>query len=397
LEIPVVILGVNFYTALGAIRTLGRRGVPVYALDHHLPIPYPVASRYVTETVLCPAVTDETALAGFLIEFSERFDEPPVLMATIDSYAIFISRATEKLAPHYRFPANRPGYLEQLIDKQGLARVAEDLGLRTPKTMLAGEGADLQNICREMPYPCIVKPALSYKFVQVFRQKCLLAADESNLLEALEAAKKSGLEVIVQEVIPGFDDRMFVFDFYVDRLGRITHTMSGQKLRQFPIHFGSSTLTRQAYDPELEAIGLDYADRLGYRGFGELEFKKHDHTGLYYMIEINARLSTLNALFDKCGQEFAYILYRFEDMISVISYLRKRELNLLQVIRPWLGHRKAHAVWAADDPLPLLVFLKLVLGKAARKLLRLARRLSSRNGRTANAGNSGSFKGKGQY
>ena len=135
-------------------------------------------------------------------------------------------------------------------------------------------------------------------------------------------------------------------------------------------------------------------ERLGYRGYGEIEFKKDPHSEEYYLIEINARLSTLNILFDKCGIEFTYVMYRdligdplpekhltenlpwafwhaYEDAISVFSYLRKKQLTVAQVLKPWLTHHKAHAIWAADDIKPFFAFTRLILGKIGKRLQRL--------------------------
>lgn len=392
---PVVMLGANFYTALGAIRTLGRRGVPVYALDYHFPTAYALASRYVTRKILCPDVNhDEAGLAEFLLELGKEFSEKPVLMATADNYALTISRYSNQLSKYYIFPDTGNGLLEKIIDKKGLALVAEEFNLRIPKTFIVDQNSNLEEITKSIPYPCIIKPALSHKFVKVFRQKCLFASDSSQLISALETARDSNLEVMVQEVIPGFDDQMYVFDVYVDREGRATHTFSGQKLRQFPINFGSSTLTRQFYDPALIQLGLDYMMRINYRGYGEIEFKKNPKDGKYYLIEINARLSTLNVLFDHCDVPFTYIMYRdllgeplapyhlaenkgwafwhaYEDAISIMAYLKKRQLSLMEIIKPWLAHRIAHAIWAADDPKPLFAFSLLILGKVTGKLKRL--------------------------
>ena len=399
MQTPVVLLGANFYTALGAIRTLGRRGIPVYALDYHFPTAYALSSRYVTRKILCPNVnTDENGLAAFLIELGKEFSARPVLMATADNYALLVSRYADQLSGYYIFPDNEAGLLEKIIDKKGLALLAVEHDLNIPQTYIVDQNSDLNVIARDIHYPCIIKPALSHKFVKLFRQKCLLAENKAGLISALEKARASELEVMVQEIIPGFDDQMYVFDAYVDRQGRVTHTFSAQKLRQFPINFGSSTLTHHLYDRELVELGLDYIKRLGYRGYGEIEFKKHPSTGKYYLIEINARLSTLNVLFDKCGVEFAYIMYKdltgnplpdfhlkdekpwafwhaYEDTISIAAYLKRRQLTVGQVAKPWLSHRKAHAIWAADDIKPLLLFTLLIFGKAAGKL----RRILSRN------------------
>jgi D-aspartate ligase len=395
MQVPVVLLGANFYTALGAIRSLGRRKVPVYALDYHFPTAYALSSKYVTKKILCPDINKgDDELVSFLVEMGKGFSERPVLLATADSYALMISRHAEQLSRYYRFPEMPTGLLERIIDKKGLSELAAEHKLCAPQTFVAGDGADPGRIAAEINYPCIIKPALSHKFVRIFRQKCLFANNSNELLEALERARSGNLAVMVQEVIPGFDDCMYVFDAYVNKEGRITHTFTAQKLRQFPINFGSSTLTHHLYDRELVETGLDYMKKLGYRGYGEIEFKKHPENGRFYMIEINARLSTLNILFDKCGVEFTYAMYRdligdplpdfhltedqpwafwhaYEDMISVSAYLRKKQLTPKEVIKPWLNHHKAHAIWAADDIKPLFSFSKVILGKIGDKIRRV--------------------------
>ncbi|HHX87054.1 MAG TPA: carboxylate--amine ligase [Firmicutes bacterium] len=390
-----VILGANFYTALGAIRTLGRHGVKVYALDYDFSRAYALSSRYVFRKVFCPDINqDEEALADFLLRLGRQFEQPPVLMASADNYALLISRYAEELAPYYLFPDNPPRLLETIINKRGLYRLSQQHGLQMPLTYFPDNEAAIKEAAEGISYPCIVKPSISHRFVKVFRSKCLLVNDTASLIEALKKARAAGLEVMVQEIIPGFDDQMFCFDVYINREGRPTHTLVAQKLRQFPANFGSSTLTHQCYDPEIVELGLEYMRKLGYRGYGEIEFKRHPENGRLYMIEINARLSSLNVLFDLCGVEFTYIMYRdligeplpdyhlreekpwafwhaYEDFVTIRQYRRTGQLTWGQIIKPWFTHRKAHAIWAADDPKPLLSFGRIIFRKVVNKVQRL--------------------------
>lgn len=392
---PAVILGANFYTALGAIRTLGRHGVKVYALDYDFSRAYALSSRYVFSKVLCPDINrDEAAVAEFLLKLGRQFEQPPVLMASADNYALLISRYAEELAPYYLFPDNPPRLLETVINKRGLYRLSREHGLQMPLTFFPDSEAAIREAAERIPYPCIVKPTISHQFVKVFRAKCLRVNDDAGLIKTLKRARAAGLEVMVQEIIPGFDDQMFCFDVYVDRKGKATHTLVAQKLRQFPANFGSSTLTHQCYDPEIVELGLEYIRKLGYRGYGEIEFKRHPENSRLYMIEINARLSSLNILFDLCGVEFTYIMYRdligeplpdyhlreekpwafwhaYEDFLTIRQYRRRGQLTWGQIVKPWLSHRKAHAVWAADDPGPLFSFARLIFGKVLNKAGRL--------------------------
>lgn len=395
MQTPAVILGANFYTALGAIRTLGRHGVKVYALDYDFSRAYGLASRYVHRKVLCPDINrDEAGLAEFLVSMGKEFDRPPVLYASADSYALLISRYAAELSRYYLFPENPPGLLEAVIDKKSLYRLSQEHGLRMPLTFFPDSPAADAEAAEAMRYPCIVKPNISHQFVKIFRSKCLMARDTGGLTQALERARAAGLEVMVQEIVPGFDECMYVFDVYITTDGRPTHTLTAQKLRQFPVNFGSSTLTHHRHDPEMVETGLEYMRRLGFRGYGEIEFKKHPDTGELYMIEINARLSSINILFDACGVEFVYVMYRdltgdplpdfhlqedrpiafwhlYEDILSVRGYRKKKQLTWKQILKPWFAHRKAHAIWAADDPRPILTFTWLIAGKAWAKIRRL--------------------------
>lgn len=391
-----VILGANFYIALGAIRTLGRNNVEVYALDYHFPTAYALSSKYIYKRIRCPDVNrDEKGAADFLIEVGKQFSQPPVLMSSADNYALMVSRYSKDLAPYYRFIQNPPGLLGQVIDKKGLYQLAQKHGLTMPLTYFIDSAVELNEVAEKMPYPCIIKPALSHQFVKIFRKKCIVIPDKDSLVKVIAQTQAADLEIMVQEIIPGFDDHMFVFDVYINNNeGRPTHTLTAQKLRQFPINFGSSTLTHHYHDQEIVDLGLEYMRRLGYRGYGEIEFKRHASTGKLYMIEINARLSSLNVLFDACGVEFTYIMYRdligdpvpdyhlredrpwvfwhaYEDFISVTGYLRKKQLGLKQVLRPWFRHHKAHAIWASDDIKPFFAFSKLIFGKLTGKIKRL--------------------------
>lgn len=392
--VPVVFLGANYYTGLSGIRTLGRRGVPVHALDYDFSSAYSLASRYVRRKVLCPNVNvDEQGLADFLVDLALKIGGKPVLIPSHDAYALMVSRHSKKLAEHYLFHRMPEGLHEKIVDKQGLYELAVEHGLKMPLTFFPSSPEEDLAAAAQVGYPCLVKPSISHLFVKVFRRKLFIVRNREELSAALSRCREARIEVMVQELIPGFDDQMFVLDVLMDQNGGATHTMTAQKLRQFPANFGSSTLTHQFPVPELRGPGVEFLKRIGYRGYCEFEFKRHRATGQYYMIEINARLSTLNSLFDACGIEYAYLIYRdllgqplppvhldehlnyafyhfYEDIFSVREYRRTGQLTWSQIIKPMLKHKKVYAVWAADDPLPALHFLRLILRRLFRRLFR---------------------------
>src|SRR5699024_9083445 len=150
-----------------------------------------------------------------------------------------------------------------------------------------------ERIEEEIKYPCLVKPVDSPTFVAKFRRKLFKVYNKEELTEAINKAKKADVEVIVQRMIPGFDDHMYTFDAYLKQDAKVTHWMTCQKLRQYPVNFGASVYTVQRHVPELYSIGASFLEAIQFKGFAEIEFKKDAETGEFYLIEINARITNL--------------------------------------------------------------------------------------------------------
>src|SRR5699024_2729548 len=109
-------------------------------------------------------------------------------------------------------------------------------------------------------FPCLVKPVDSPSFVAKFRRKLFKVHSMEELQEKVDLAHEAGLEVIVQRIIPGFDDHMHTFDAYLNQDSKVTHWTTCQKLRQYPINFGASVYTVQRHFPELYDIGAKFLE-----------------------------------------------------------------------------------------------------------------------------------------
>ncbi|RCW51732.1 carbamoyl-phosphate synthase L subunit-like protein [Paenibacillus prosopidis] len=195
-----------------------------------------------------------------------------------------------------------------------------------------------------------------------------------------------------QRIIPGFDDHVYTFDAYLDQNSKVTHWVTCQKQRQFPINFGASSFTMQKYVEELYRIGAPFLESIGYKGFAEIEFKKDAVSGEYYLLEVNARTTTLDPLLRECGVNFPLLAYNeltgkpigsyavrsnmgiafcflFEDLISCRDYVRTKQLSILQIVKSHFV-KKAPAIWSIDDPAPAFFFLAMIFKKIIRKLTR---------------------------
>ena len=332
---------------------------------------------------------DPKGFVAFLKEYSRKQEVLPVLIPCHDSYVEIIDEYLDELKEYFLIPQTEPGLYSKLMNKETLQRIALEKGVAVPETVRVNEENFDQKIEDIIKFPCIVKPVDSPTFVSVFRKKLFLVNNKQELETALSSAKKAGLEVIVQRIIPGFDDHMHTFDAYLDQNSKVTHWVTCQKYRQYPINFGASVYTGQKYVQELYDIGSKFFEEVGYKGFAEIEFKKDSETGTFYLIEINVRITNLNNLLFKSGINIPYITYReltgdplepkaikedknlvfwyaFEDFFAIRDYIRTGQLTLKEVLVSLL-RPKAYAIWDIADPVPLFSFISnKVFGKFAR-------------------------------
>ncbi len=388
-----VILGSNYYIGLSTIRCLGIHGIHTVAVDYSTENTYGSKSKYCSERLISPHYKDDTEnFIKFLKAYADKQEEKPVLIPCHDTYVEIIDQYLEEIRESYLIPQTEAGIYTKLMNKETLQRAASEKGVAVPETVRLNDEDFYEKIESQIKFPCIVKPVDSPTFVAKFRRKLFKVHNREELEEALDKARKADLEVIVQRIIPGFDDHMYTFDAYLNQEAKVTHWVSCQKYRQYPINFGASVYTGQKYVPELYDIGAKFLEEMKYKGFAEIEFKKDADTGRFYLIEINVRITNLNNLLFKSGVNIPYITYReligqplppsaverdtnlvfwygYEDMLAIRDYIKTRQLTLGQVLGS-LFKPKAYAIWDWKDPIPALMFLKMLIGKVIAKITR---------------------------
>ncbi|MEN2767118.1 carboxylate--amine ligase [Ornithinibacillus xuwenensis] len=381
-----VILGNNYYIGLSTIRSLGAEGVHTVAVDYSEEDRYGAASKYCSESLLVPHYkTDTEGFINALIDYAKKQADKPVLIPCHDTYLEVIDAHLNKIKEYYLIPQTEQGLATRVMNKDTLHALATEHGVRVPETVRIHEPNFHDRVENEIKYPCLVKPFDSPSFVATFRKKIFKVHNREELDEALAMAKDADLEVFVQRIIPGFDDHMYTFDAYLNQESKITHWTTCQKLRQYPINFGASVYTIQKFTPELFDIGSKFLEGIGYKGFAEIEFKKDEETGEFYLIEINARITNFNHLLYKVGLNFPYITYRemigaplepksvtettnrafwygYEDALAVKDYIKSGQLKTSEVVKS-LFRPKAYAIWSISDPKPAVAFMKTRLGK----------------------------------
>lgn len=381
-----VILGNNYYIGLSVIRCLGSKGIHTVAVDYSEEDRYGAASKYVSEKLIFPHYKNEAkAFIDALIEYAKKQEAKPVLFPCHDSYLEAIDANLELIKQYYLLPQKEQGLATRIMNKDTLHELALETGIKVPESVTVEDPEFYKKIEEEIKFPCLVKPVDSPTFMRIFKKKLFEVNNMEELEEALAKSKEANTKVFVQRIIKGFDDHMHTYDAYLNQDSKVTHWTTAQKLRQYPINFGASVYTIQKHFPELHEIGSKFLETIGYKGFGEIEFKKDAETGEFYLIEINARTTNFNNLLYKVGLNFPYIAYMdligqplppkavtettnrafwyaYEDLLAIKGYLQTKQLTLGQVIKSFF-RPKAYAIWSISDPKPAFVFFKTRLGK----------------------------------
>lgn len=389
-----VILGSNYFIALSILRSLGPKHIHCVALDHTKKGSYAFLSKYVSESYICPHYkNEEQAFLDFLIDFSKKQELKPVLFPCADNYVEFIDAHLDELREYYLIPQTQKGLYTEVMNKDTLFDLAVKHGVRVPESIRSNDPDLINKVNQTVGYPCIVKPVDSPAFTKAFRLKSFYINNEKELIEGLTKARNANVEVIVQRIIPGFDDHMYTYDAYMNQNSDVTHWVTCNKFRQYPINFGASSFTIQKYVEELHTIGAPFFKAMGYKGFAEIEFKKDAKTGEYYLIEINVRTTTLNSMLAKAGVNFPYVQYmeltgnpvepyavrqdtnvafwfEYEDILAIKAYLKTKQLKWKDIL-PTFKRPIVCAVFDAHDIKPFFGMLGMIFGRFTKKLKRI--------------------------
>ena len=153
-----VVVEVAWVNGLAAIRSLGRRGLRVLALDHR---PYALGfrSRYAEQRLAPDPLDDEAGFIAALRSVAEETDDVLPVFPTHDEHVNAIARHADVLAERYRFPFPSWEVLERIQSKRHQLETAESVGVPVPRTLYPSSAEEALAAGEELGFPLIVKPS----------------------------------------------------------------------------------------------------------------------------------------------------------------------------------------------------------------------------------------------
>lgn len=369
---PAIVLSTHVM-GLVVIRGLGVKKVPIIAVQYDdRDMGY--VSKYVKERIRAPHPKEsEDQFVDLLIGSADRFGGG-LLIPSDDITLVAVSRHKSLLERHYTVACTEWEITERFIDKKHTYALAEEIGVPAPKTMVPQSVEDVERYGEMAQYPCLVKPTQVHLFYALFKEKMVKVDNFDQLVAAYGQARDAGLEVMLQELIPG-DDSLGVsyHSYFWD--GEALVEFTAQQLRNAPPETGSPRVMVSKHIPEVIEPGRKLLQAMGYYGFSCTEFKKDPRDGIYKLMEVNGRHSMAAILDVRCGINFPWLHYRHlvdgelpsardyetgvywinltTDVGYSIRYFTKERYSLKQYIQPYL---KPHvfAILDLKDPRPFV-------------------------------------------
>ena len=386
-----VVIGLDCITGLQSARILAARGVPVIGIADDLEH-FCVRTKSV-RTVL-RANTSSPELIDLLRELGPRLSQKAVLFPCHDAGVLLIARERQRLEPWFHVVLPPTEVLVSLMDKMEFLDVAKRNGLPIPATHILRRRADAERAARDLPFPCVLKPALkTTEWMKHSPAKVHRVESGEHLLQLYDRYGRYADLLIAQQWVEGGDDTLYSCNCYFDRTARPVCSFVARKLRQWPPRTGVSCLGEEVRNDTVRELTLRLFRGLGYRGLAYLEVKRDARTGDHFVIEANpGRPTGRSAIAEAGGVELLYSMYcdtvglplpagleqRYrgvkwiywrQDMRSAFYYWRAGELTLRQWASSWRGE-KASAVFSWSDPGPALADIPILMRKVVRRFKR---------------------------
>lgn len=386
-----VITDVHYRMSLAAIRDLADAGVRVVACEkeEYRNRALGFCSNRISAVEVLPDSGWFEALYSLCEALCREEGEKPALLPvgakTLAALAEPDARARFSRVCGLCLPT--AGQLDLFNDKAAVSRLAERLGIPVPCSF-AVDGLPGENMLREIPLPCVVKPLCGEKFGLPASERYVIARDSAALETAVAHFRKlTGEAPVVQEYLCGMGMGCSV----IAEKGEILSAVCHRRLREYPISGGPSTCCVSFSSEPL----LEYARRMmeetGYSGLAMLEFKE-DAAGIPRLLEINPRVwgsypltraakTGLSYVWFAAawrngnpGQELPPVSFRpidgkkmvfsASDAAAALGYWKHgKKRQALRALGDFLNPAVRDGLWEWRDPKPGLRYLKTALKK----------------------------------
>lgn len=301
-SVPALIVKIDRYPlhhgGLGAIRSLGRLGIPVYAITEHRWTPAAL-SRYLSGRFVWPTtgLEDPAWLVQGLVDIQRRIGRPTVLIPTDDEAAVLIAEHAAELGDRFLFPPVEATLPRRLASKRGLRELCVAHGIATPHAYFPTDPMELAQIAAEAQFPLVAKNLEAFERHRAPAVGGTTRVDDAAALYDLARAWGEKFSVILQDYLPIEDAEDWIVHVYCDASADCLVQFTGVKVRSWPPHAGVTTCAYSVDNTELADQTSRLMKSLGFQGVADLDWRYDRRDGRYYLLDFNPRVGAQFRLF----------------------------------------------------------------------------------------------------
>jgi len=299
--LKVLVEGGEGGVALIVVQSLGRNGVHV-VIGSKESRPISSYSKYCTRHFRYPDPKKypEKFLQCILSEVKkERYD---VLITLGGEGMLLLSQYRDRFSPFVKIPLPDHDVLLKANNKAETLKIAIEHSIPCPKTYFVKDVDEVKKIQDELSFPVIIKPTDSSgsKGLEYVTQK-------EDLITTFEKTYQHFGETIIQELIPPGGET-YGFEGLFNKNSESRAIFVHQRLREYPITGGPSTLRVGVKNEEIVELGTRLLRELGWYGIAMVEFKIDPRDNTPKLMEINPRFWGSLNLPIASGVDFPYLL-----------------------------------------------------------------------------------------
>ncbi|MEU0037651.1 ATP-grasp domain-containing protein [Streptomyces sp. NPDC006333] len=284
---------------VGAIRSLGRLGIPMYAIteDRYTPA---AASRYLRRAFVWPTTGTEEPerLVEGLLRIGRRIGRPTVLVPTDEEAAVLIAEHQEALAERFLFPRVDAKLPRRLASKQGLHELCVEHGIPSPAAAFPQSYEEIERFAKSARFPLVAKnrEAFVRRSRPAVNGTTRIATREGLLALARDWGGHPG--VILQEYLPREEAEDWIVHAYFDADSAPLAMFTGVKVRSWPPHAGMTANAYVVDNPELADLAARFIKQIGFSGVIDLDLRFDRRDGQYKLLDFNPRMGAQFRLFE---------------------------------------------------------------------------------------------------
>jgi predicted ATP-grasp superfamily ATP-dependent carboligase len=300
---------------LNLVRSLGEQGVPVIVIGEY-EFPPSGYSRYCVEYICARHFTRRPEhLLRVLRELRVRHGQALPVFPTADTDLRALVALHADLVGTALWVSASPDTVNRMMDKRRFAATAQALRLPVPATHVPRTLQEVEALSRVVDFPVVLKPAHPTAWMRpgmdpaIARAKALVIDAPAELMRVCCRIAPHGLDVVLQDYVPGDDDLHYSVHAWIGRNGAVERVATTRKWRTFPVQAGTGCLVETVSVPDLEAESRDILAMLRLRGMVVMNFKRDARTGQFMLLEVNPRLTCNSLLLTRAGFNLPWLVY----------------------------------------------------------------------------------------